>query len=370
MDIDDLLDRLEREPTTRWHLLLQQRSYQTPAVAEGLMYRAVAHRNNDYKLCLAYAEAAVTIAGGLSPQCRHLHAQALAEFGNALRNHDRYALAAQRIQEAEALVDDQTPMTVKGEILSFKASLLRDQRLFGAAAEAARIAASIFHRAGQPLEEARNLAKLGHIHIQARQVWRAKWVFERALDLMIHDERVLYELRVASPEFQHRYWTLVCRVQVNGLLIGVQQAEAEEDPAVRDRFIRTAMEVFSSISKSVKETLPPHESIHLDWIWSRLMIVEGKHEIAADTLKAVRDWFAEEGMLVSSADAGMDLLVAYAQQEDLERVNQEAARMLEIYGQHDLLPDQLTVLEALVTVNNGLEATQLVRKRRNVSFPE
>ncbi|HET9228227.1 MAG TPA: hypothetical protein VFR31_16235 [Thermoanaerobaculia bacterium] len=246
---------------------------------------------------LALAELAVEQA---ATEPRDVQALTMTHLGNAYRVNGRFAEAHDSFNKAEALYSRPEPI-----LLRFRASLLQDQRKFGAAIaclkRAARLEKDRENQANIKLHLANVLDLAGEHHAAANLVGKA-----------LDD---LKDPKIVAAAFHGLAHYLVNAGQTERALFVLQHG---------DRFF----DFFGSLAQ-----------LRVVWLKGRLAAAVGDQATALDSFRKAKEGFAAKSMLQEVALLSLETAYEYARRHDLAAAQAELEGLPEILQALGIAPE-------------------------------
>lgn len=255
-------------------------------------------------------------------------AYALALQGNARRLQGEYASAEEFLREAHLELDHGSgDPVVFADVVSYRASLERDRRSFKEAKGLARLALSLYVKAGEDHLAGRILIQLAVTQGDAGEPAEAVASLRDALDLIDFAEEPHLEAMVYE-----------------NLALFIAQAG---DP-------QRGLEILSE--HPIRSRASRRSRAHHQWTHGLIMEMLGDLEAAIEMLDDVRDEFAELGDAPNFAMSSLDLALVYTKIGYTQVVKHLAVEILPVLQQMNI-PHE--VLSALILFEQAAQSESL-----------
>ena len=319
---EELLAALEGLPAAaRREAVEEDPRHHTWALVELLRERSFAEGPEHPERSLELARLAVAAAGRIpegaeaQPLRADLRALAAAQLGNAERVAGDLRAAEAAFRAAREQLDRGTgdPLP-EARLLSFLASLRRDQSRYGEAVELARRAAARYRRAGDRHGVGRTLIQLATLHALRDEPDRACRRLDEALGLLDPkaEPRLIFAARHNSASYLERLGRL-------------DEAAAELEEA--RPLARAAL-----------------DRLRLDWLAGRIALARGETEAGERGLLAVREAFVARGLAYETAQVSLELAALYAEQGRTADQRRLAEEMVPLFAARDVHPEARAAL--------------------------
>jgi tetratricopeptide (TPR) repeat protein len=310
--VDALCDRLLSQPPAERRLLL------APGAGGGrrrvvrrLLGRAHALRHRDPARGLAIARVALEAVRALRlPPARRaaaadLRAEVWGQLGNHLRLAEDYPAAEGAFRRARALLARGSgDSRLRGRLLSFEASLRREQRRFAEAAALLAEAADLYDEEGDP-------HRAGEVRLQAATVQHEAGDPEAALALLCRaGEGLDY---ASDPQT-----TMVYLFDALAIL------EALGQPRSALRLFAAAVPLFERLARGVA-------ALRLHYLAGRLAAGAGSLSAAEEALRTALRGFLDHGLSYDAALVALDLALVWTRQRKAVAVAHLARDMYPVF---------------------------------------
>jgi tetratricopeptide (TPR) repeat protein len=248
-----------------------------------------------------------------------LQARALAYLGNALRVTGELKAADFAFLRAEENLERSGigNIQMEAEVLSLKASLKLDQRLFSQAHKSLARALTLYR-------QAKDLAGIARVLLQKVKLVKAEGKIDDSIELL---REVLGEIAAAKQPRLHAY-------ALQSLLASLTLAGRNEE----------AMDLLPSVRELFRQTAEPLDWLRLLWTEASIAQGLGRTGEAEAAYREVQGKFLELGKSYDAALVSLDLATVLAEQGRTEELKGIAGEILPVFESREVPQEALAAL--------------------------